>query len=128
MGLTQTKLHWSVLAQDWPRVHRRLGKHGGREAGTRNPYGDTPLHLACYDGAAPPDVVRALLDACPEAAGWDNGQGRQPLELARRNYRRRSPHRAEVLALLRWHLPGTGGAVPEGGGAPRDAFAAAPPP
>lgn len=106
MGLTQTKLHWCVLDQDWPRCLRRIEKTDGREARTRNMYGDTPLHLACYDGHAPPQVIRALIDASPDAVQQANRRGRRPLELAAKNYRRRGPHRSEVLALLRWHRPG----------------------
>ena len=125
MGLTQTKLHWCVLAQDWRSCLKRLeatdgeaGGGGGRsrrrgrggggggggatatEASTRNPCGDLALHLACYGGQAPPYVVRALLDAHPASATAVNRAGRCPLELATLNYRPGHPHRAEVLALL----------------------------
>ena len=131
MGLTQTKLHWCVLAQDWRSCLKRLeatdgeaGGGGGRsrrrgrggggggggatatEASTRNPCGDLALHLACYGGQAPPDVVRALIDAHPASARAENRAGRGPLELATLNYRPGHPHRAEVLALLRWYRPG----------------------
>ena len=67
--------------------------------------GDLPLHLACYDGAAPPEIIRALIDAYPESVRKENRMGLDPLELAARNYRHGSPHRAEVLSLLRWHRP-----------------------
>ncbi|KAL7551106.1 hypothetical protein ACHAWF_014308, partial [Thalassiosira exigua] len=67
--------------------------------------GDLPLHLACYDGQAPPDIIRALIDAYPDSVRKENRLGRDPLELAAKNYRVGSPHRAEVLALLRWHRP-----------------------
>jgi len=68
--------------------------------------GDLPLHLACYDGQAPPDIIRALIDAYPESVRKENNSGRDPLELAAKNYRVGGAHRSEVLALLRWHLPG----------------------
>ncbi len=68
--------------------------------------GDLPLHLACYDGQAPPEIIRALIDAYPDSVRKENRMGRDPLELAARNYRIGHPHRAEVLALLRWHRPG----------------------
>mmetsp|Transcript_38770 Transcript_38770/g.81519 ORF Transcript_38770/g.81519 Transcript_38770/m.81519 type:complete len:216 (-) Transcript_38770:171-818(-) len=105
MGLTQTKLHWYVLAQDWKACYRRLEKSQGAEARTFNPFGDLPLHLACYDGQAPPDIIRALIDAYPDSVRKENKYGRDPLELAAKNYRIDHPHRAEVLALLRWHRP-----------------------
>mmetsp|Transcript_14706 Transcript_14706/g.35431 ORF Transcript_14706/g.35431 Transcript_14706/m.35431 type:complete len:217 (+) Transcript_14706:128-778(+) len=105
MGLTQTKLHWYVLGQDWKGCTRRIHKSQGAEARTFNPYGDLPIHLACYDGAAPPEIIRALIDAYPDSVRKENKRGRDPLELAARNYHLGSPHRAEVLALLRWHRP-----------------------
>ena len=68
--------------------------------------GDLPLHLACYDGVAPPHIIRALIDAYPESVRKENKLGRDPLELAAKNYRVGGPYRSEVLALLRWHRPG----------------------
>mmetsp|Transcript_9841 Transcript_9841/g.21273 ORF Transcript_9841/g.21273 Transcript_9841/m.21273 type:complete len:218 (+) Transcript_9841:156-809(+) len=106
MGLTQTKLHICVLAQDWKGCARRLRKTNGAEARVFNPYRDLPLHLACYGGVAPPDVIRSLIDAYPDGVRKENRYGRDPLELAAKNYRIGSPYRAEVLALLRWHRPG----------------------
>jgi hypothetical protein len=105
MGQGQTKLHWAVLSQDWTRVLRRLSKKPS-EAATANPYGDFPLHLACYEGQAPPHIIIALIDAFPDAVKTENKRGRDPLELAGINYRIESPYRSEVLALLRWHRPG----------------------
>ena len=104
MGQGQTKLHWAVLAQDWKRVIRRLSKRP-EEAATPNPFGDYPLHLAAYEGLAPPSIIRALIDAYPDAVRMENKKGRDPLELAVINYRVDGPHRSEVLALLRWHRP-----------------------
>ena len=69
------------------------------------PDGDLPLHLACYEGQAPPEIIQALIDAYPESVRKSNKMGRDPLELAARNYRIGHPHRAAVLALLRWHRP-----------------------
>ena len=106
MGQGQTKLHWAILAQDWKRVIRRIGKRP-EEVCTSNPYGDFPLHLACYGGQAPPYVIRALIDAYPDAVRMENKKGRDPLELASINYCSDGPHRSEVLALLRWHRPGS---------------------
>lgn len=105
MGQGQTKLHWAVLAQDWPGVLRRLSKKP-IEAATSNPGGDLPLHLACYEGQAPPYIIIALIDAYPDAVKTENKRGRDPLELASINYRVDGPHRSEVLGLLRWHRPG----------------------
>lgn len=68
--------------------------------------GDLPLHLACYNGMAPPHIIRALIDAYPDSVRKENKLGRDPLELAARNYRIDHPYRSEVLALLRWHRPG----------------------
>ena len=68
--------------------------------------GDLPLHLACYDGVAPPHIIRALIDAYPDSVRKENKMGRDPLELAAKNYRVGGPYRAEVLVLLRWHRPG----------------------
>jgi hypothetical protein len=106
MGQGQTKMHWAVLSQDWERVLRRLQKQP-KEAATSNPYGDHPLHLACYEGQAPPYIIRALISAYPDAVRLENKMGRDPLELASINYRVGGPHRSELLALLRWHRPGS---------------------
>lgn len=105
MGQGQTKLHWAVLAQDWKGVLRRLSKYP-KEAATPNQYGDYPLHLACYDGQAPPEIINALIDAFPSGIRLENKKGRDPRELASINYHVDGPHRSEVLALLRWHRPG----------------------
>jgi len=69
--------------------------------------GDLPLHLACYDGQAPPDIIRALIDAYPDSVRKENSLGRDPMELAAKNYRIGGAYRAEVLELLRWHRPGS---------------------
>ena len=61
--------------------------------------------MACYDGQAPPVVIRALIDSYPDSVRKENKMGRDPLELAAMNYRRQSPYRAEVMALLRFHRP-----------------------
>eukprot|EP00970_Alexandrium_tamarense_P005069 scaffold825_cov196-Alexandrium_tamarense.AAC.14 len=106
MGLTQTKLHWHVLAQDWSAVRRRITRRP-EEASTVNPYGDLPLHLCCYGGQAPPHIIRALIDSYPESIRQENKAGRDPLELASINYRVEGTHRSAVLALLRWHRPGS---------------------
>jgi len=68
--------------------------------------GDLPIHLACYTGNAPPDILRALLDAYPNSLRMPNKTGRDALELASINYHLDHPHRAEVLFLLRWYRPG----------------------
>ncbi len=67
--------------------------------------GDLPLHFACYNGLAPPDIIRALLDAYPESVRKENRLGRYPLELAAINYQIDDPYRDEVLFVLRWYLP-----------------------
>lgn len=109
LGLTQTKLHFAVLRGglegEWIHTMRRVAK-APYEAQIRNPYGDYPLHLACYTGVAPPEVIRALIDAYPDAVTKENKKGRSPQELVARNYRVDDPRRAQVLALLRWHRPG----------------------
>lgn len=108
MGLTQTKLHFSVLRGEyegeWTHAIRRIAK-APDEAKVANPYGDYPLHLACYTGTAPPEVVRALIDAYPDAVLQENKRGHNPLELAALNYRVGDPKRGQVLALLRWYRP-----------------------
>ena len=68
--------------------------------------GDLPLHLACYDGQAPPAVIRALIDAYPDSVRKKNRMGLDPLQLAARNYRVGHPYRSQVLTLLRGHQPG----------------------
>ena len=112
MGLTQTKLHFAVmrgtLEGEWFHAMRRAEKTP-YEASIANPCGDYPLHLACYSGAAPPSVIRVLIDAYPDAILKENNKGRDPLELAAKNYSVADPNRAQVLALLRWHRPNTGG-------------------
>ena len=112
MGLTQTKLHFAVmrgtLEGEWFHAMRRAEKTP-YEASIANPCGDYPLHLACYSGVAPPSVIRVLIDAYPDAILKENKKGRDPLELAAKNYSVADPNRAQVLALLRWHRPTTGG-------------------
>ncbi|KAL7447102.1 hypothetical protein ACHAXM_011117 [Skeletonema potamos] len=109
MGLTQTKLHFAIIRGtiegEWIHAIRRVEK-APFEATIANPHGDYPLHLACYSGMAPPELIRALIDACPDAVTKENKKGRDPLELAAKNYRVIDPNRAQVLALLRWHRPG----------------------
>jgi hypothetical protein len=109
MGLTQTKLHFAIMRGtmegEWIHAIRRVEK-APFEATVANPYGDYPLHLACYSGVAPPELILALIDAYPEALVKENKKGRHPLELAAKNYRVVDPNRAQVLALLRWHRPG----------------------
>ena len=56
-------------------------------------------------GLAPPDIIRALLDANPGSVRKENRLGRYPLELAAINYKLDDPYREEVLYLLRWHIP-----------------------
>lgn len=53
-----------------------------------NPLGDTPLHLCCYGGQAPPSIIRALILAYPAATTIRNKEGYLPVELARINYGR----------------------------------------
>ena len=101
MGLTQTKLHYKILKESWNSTHAHLGTPQGQRAARQpNPLGDLPLHLACYGGQAPPSVIRALILAYPAAADTRNKEGFTPVELARVNYRRDGPHRAQVLELL----------------------------
>jgi hypothetical protein len=73
--------------------------------------GDLPLHYACYNGLAPPDIILALLNAYPEAVRQENRLGRYPLELAMINYQIDDPYREEVLSLLRWYRPSSGDAA-----------------
>jgi len=102
MGLTQTKLHFKILREKWPGVAERVSKPMGlAEARTTNPLGDLPLHYAAYSGRAPPFAIRALMLAYPDGAAVRNKAGFRPLELAEVNYRRESPYREEVLAVLR---------------------------
>jgi len=91
---------------EWIHAIRRAEK-APYEATIANPYGDYPLHLACYSGVAPPELIRALIDAYPDALIKENKKGRDPLELAAKNYSFTDPNRAQVLALLRWHRPGS---------------------
>ena len=119
MGTTQTKLHYKVLKQSWSSTHAHLSTPAGqRNARQVNPLGDTPLHLCCYGGQAPPSIVRALILAYPAATTIRNKEGYLPVELARINYgrdhegtgtgtstgsalpSRSSAYRREVLELL----------------------------
>lgn len=101
MGLTQTKLHHRVLQENWPALCRRLQTPDGKVwIKTANPNGDYPLHLACYGGHAPPEIIRALIAAYPEALHIPNDMGFRPMDLAQSNYRTGHPFRAEVLEYL----------------------------
>mmetsp|Transcript_5843 Transcript_5843/g.16450 ORF Transcript_5843/g.16450 Transcript_5843/m.16450 type:complete len:275 (+) Transcript_5843:45-869(+) len=89
MGTTQTKLHYKVLKQVWASTHAHLSTPAGqRNARQVNPLGDTPLHLCCYGGQAPPSIIRALILAYPAATTLRNKEGYLPVELARINYGR----------------------------------------
>ena len=89
MGTTQTKLHYKVLKQSWESTHAHLSTPAGqRNARICNPLGDTPLHLCCYGGQAPPSIIRSLILAYPAAATLRNKEGFLPVELARINYGR----------------------------------------
>lgn len=102
----QTKLHWSAVDRNWNDVSLRLSKPKGiAEAHIKNSYGDLPLHLACYTGTAPPEIIRALLEACPGTSRVRNKYGRDPIEIAVLNYSRtrNAQLRAEVLAILMLH-------------------------
>lgn len=117
MGTTQTKLHYKVLKQSWSSTHAHLSTPAGqRNARQPNPLGDTPLHLCCYGGQAPPSIIRALILAYPAATTLRNKEGYLPVELARINYgrdqegtaagatgaspSRSSSYRRDVLGLL----------------------------
>ncbi|KAL7496520.1 hypothetical protein ACHAWT_007032 [Skeletonema menzelii] len=100
MGSTQTKLHWAVLQGDWEKTLQCLQKVK-YNATIANPYGDYPLHLACYSGKAPPEVIQKLIKACPDAVMMKNKKGYYPLKLAEINYRSDDPNRERVLAMLR---------------------------
>ena len=89
MGTTQTKLHYKVLKESWPSTHAHLSTPAGqRNARQINPLGDTPLHLCCYGGQAPPSIIRALILAYPAATTIRNKEGFLPVDLARINYGR----------------------------------------
>ena len=89
MGTTQTKLHYKVLKESWTSTHAHLSTPAGqRNARQVNPLGDTPLHLCCYGGQAPPSIIRALILAYPAATTIRNKEGYLPIELARINYGR----------------------------------------
>jgi hypothetical protein len=100
MGLTQTKLHWAVIHGDWVKTLRYL-QTDQDYAMIANPYGDYPIHLACYSGKAPAYIIRELIIACPDAVTLKNKKGYDPLQIAEINYRRDDPHRSQVLAILR---------------------------
>lgn len=117
MGLSQTKLHFKVLGENWHDVLKRLETDQGiAESRTQNENGDLPLHFACYGGNAPPEVIRALLIANPAGATTRNNLGRLPLDLARINYREGGRHRDEVLVILGGSWLRGLAAAPEGEG------------
>jgi len=99
MGLNQTKLHFKVLKEDWDAVEERALLFP-QEVRTRNEYGDLPLHFACYVGRAPAETIAALVRAYPESVTIRNSRGFLPLDAARVNYLRESPHRERVLLVL----------------------------
>ena len=103
MGATFTKLHWEILREDWEETLQLLQKVK-YNATIANPYGDYPLHLACYSGKAPPEVIQHLIAAYPDAVTMKNKKGYDPLRLAEINYRSDDPNRARVLAMLRTYV------------------------
>lgn len=104
MGLTQTKLHSLIISKNWEGAKARLLERQCKkdELRTESALGDSPLHLACYSGEAPADLIALLLQACPEAANKRNGRGFTPIRLAGINYSRTQDRhmRAAVLAVL----------------------------
>eukprot|EP00536_Pseudo-nitzschia_multiseries_P016938 jgi/Psemu1/48545/gm1.48545_g len=95
------KIHWRVLQKDWTSLLKALHtENGKRMAGQENAFGDLPIHLACYEGQAPPHVIRGLLAVYPEGVHHRNMRGFVPLELARVNYRSECPFSREVLYFL----------------------------
>ena len=99
MGLTQTKLHRAIIQGDWEETLQQLQKNKSN-AMIVNPYGDYPIHLACYSANVPPCVIRKLISSCPEAVTMKNKNGHDPLRLAEINYRSNDPNRAKVLSML----------------------------
>mmetsp|Transcript_36583 Transcript_36583/g.109926 ORF Transcript_36583/g.109926 Transcript_36583/m.109926 type:complete len:227 (-) Transcript_36583:631-1311(-) len=95
-----SKLHMKILKEKWPSVLSRV-TDAPTKARTPNSFGDLPLHYACYAGSAPPSIIRALLVAYTDGAGVRNNGGFLPLAVAEVNYQGNSPHRAEVLEMLR---------------------------
>jgi hypothetical protein len=105
MGLTQTKLHHKVLKGSWKSIIVRLQTPDGKRwVKQQNPCGDYPLHLACYTGQTPPNIIRALIIAYPAALRQKNKVGFTPLQLAKRNYRIDHPYRNDVVEFLEAYL------------------------
>lgn len=104
MGLTQTRLHSLIISKNWEGAKARLLQRHckNHEVRTESALGDFPLHLACYSGEAPADLIALLLQAYPEAANKRNGRGFTPVRLAGINYSRTQDRhmRAAVLAVL----------------------------
>ena len=99
MGLTQTKLHFKVMKEDWDEVEQRSLRFPA-EVRTQNEYGDLPLHLACYTGRAPAGTIAALAREYPQSVGTRNSRGLTALDAARINYKADNPHRHQVLMIL----------------------------
>jgi hypothetical protein len=105
IGLTHTKLHHKVLKGSWKSIIVRLQTPDGKRwVKQKNPCGDYPLHLACYTGQTPPNIIRALIIAYPAALRQKNKAGFTPLQLARRNYRIDHPYRNDVVEFLEAYL------------------------
>ena len=105
MGLTQTKLHHKVLKGSWKSIIIKLQTPDGKRwVKQKNPCGDYPLHLACYTGQTPPNIIRALIIAYPAALRQKNKVGFTPLQLAKRNYRIDHPYRNDVVEFLEAYL------------------------
>jgi hypothetical protein len=62
----------------------------------RDVHGDTPLHIAVSNPATSFEVVRTLVEACPEALGIANREGLMPLHATCRY----SPMNDETISLL----------------------------
>ena len=105
MGLTQTKLHHKILKGSWKSIIIKLQTPDGKRwVKQKNPCGDFPLHLACYTGQTPPNIIRALIIAYPAALRQKNKVGFTPLQLAKRNYRIDHPYRNDVVEFLEAYL------------------------
>lgn len=61
--------------------------------------GSLPIHHACKCGA-PPELIKALIEACPASLYTENFVGQTPLDVARMKYPVKSPHHSSVIAML----------------------------
>lgn len=78
--MTWTRLHDACQHHE-SKLIVKLAQTFAEEALMVDEHGSTPLHIACW-GNPPPEVIQALLTACPQTVYDQDKDGNTPLHIA----------------------------------------------